>query len=132
MQLQFIARHGADNAYEISGEIVNGFDLSGFPNDAKFIPNETTLAAGIVGVKRIDGELRVTLIQSGMPYECEPTNGQHNWAESDWIDAANYDPAQCYIVATSAPEGAEYVKRDDGWTVVLPKPELEPEQEEAV
>lgn len=111
----------------ISESTVNGFDLSPFPEGAKFFATEETLAAGIRCVDRINGELHVTVGQCGLTYECQPTNGSHDWSGTDdWTDAADYDPAKCYIVATSAPEGAEYVKRDNGWTVVVPQPQGEP------
>ena len=107
----------------ISESTVNGFDLSPFPEGAKFFATEETLAAGIRCVDRIDGELYITVGQCGLAYECQPMNGSHDWSGTDeWIDAADYDPDRCYIVATSAPEGAEYVKRADGWTVVVPQP----------
>lgn len=107
----------------LSVEMVNGFDLSPFPEGAKFTATEGTLSAGIRNVDRVDGELHVTVGQCGLAYECQPITGSHDWSGTDgWIDAADYDPDRCYIVATSAPEGAEYVKRADGWTVVVPQP----------
>jgi hypothetical protein len=108
---------------EIVGNSVNGFDLSSFPSNGSFRTSEDMLSAGICNVEMIEGELIVSLIQQGGAYECQPVNGSHDWrGTGEWIDAADYDPAHCYIVATAAPEGAEYVKRDSGWTVVMPQP----------
>lgn len=107
----------------ILGETVNSFDLSPFPEGAKFFATEETMALGIRNVNRVNGELQVTVGQYVLPYECQADGGPEDWVGTDeWIDAADYDPAKCYIVATSAPEGAEYVKRDNGWTVVVPQP----------
>lgn len=113
--------------YVINGSVINGIDVALFPEGATFTGDETTAAAGIYNVERINGELHVTLGQRGLLYECAPTNRSHDWlGTGEWIDAADYNPESCYIVATSAPEGAEYLRRPDGWTVVLPEPEEEP------
>ncbi|MGP7732921.1 hypothetical protein [Oceanimonas smirnovii] len=103
---------------------VNNFDISEFPEGGQFVGNDATLAAGIYDASRINGELFVTVAQCGLAYQCTPINGSHDWAESDWIDAANYNPDTCYIIATSAPESAEYHRTDDGWTVKLPEQEV--------
>ena len=76
----------------------------------------------------VQGEIWVTLQQSALPYQV-PTNS-HDWKESDWIDAADYDPNQCYIVPTNAPDNTvtQYVEYTEtlpngatqkrkGWTV---------------
>lgn len=116
--------------YTISGEVINGIDLSIFPADATFKGNADTDAAGIYNVERIDGELYITLGQHGLLYECTPVNGSHDWlGTSEWMDADDYDPEQCYIVATAAPDDAEYVKRAEGWTVKVPV--VEPEEPDA-
>ena len=126
-----IVDHPAHHDYTISGDVINGIDLSVFPADATFKGNADTDAAGIHNVERIDGELRVTLGQCGLLYECAPVNGSHDWfGTGEWIDAADYDNEHCYIVATAAPENASYEKRDDGWTVTVPVVE-EPEEPEA-
>lgn len=127
MQLRFKAKGISQPDYQISGETINGLDLLVFPEGGKFIGDDTTQAAGIYDVTRENGELFVTLAQNGVGYECRPTNGSHDWGESDWIDAATFDNATCYIVASSAPPDAEYVKRDGGWTVALPETEGEVE-----
>lgn len=121
MKLRFRVKPIALNS-SVGEERVGNFDLSQFPEGAKFIGNEDTLLEGIYNVERIDGELHVTVGQCGLAYECQPTNGSHDWSGTDeWIDAADYDPDRCYIIASGAPEGAEYVKRADGWTVVVPQ-----------
>ncbi|QKS24176.1 hypothetical protein [Vreelandella titanicae] len=126
-----IVDHPAHHDYTISGEVINGIDLSVFPADATFKGNADTDAAGIHNVERIEGELHVTLGQHGLLYECAPVNGSHDWfGTGEWIDAADYDDEQCYIVATAAPENADYEKRSDGWTVTVPVVE-EPEEPEA-
>ncbi|MBR9923643.1 MAG: hypothetical protein GYB28_01470 [Gammaproteobacteria bacterium] len=115
---------GQYHPLEIHGEVVNGFDLSEFPEGAKFVGNIDTSNAGVYHVERIKGELHIAVGQCDLAYECEPTNGSHDWAGTgEWIDAADYDPDRCYIVATSAPDDAEYVKRDNGWTVVVSQQE---------
>ncbi|MGP5324925.1 hypothetical protein [Vreelandella titanicae] len=112
--------------YVISGSVINGIDLSVFPAGAIFRGNDSTNAAGIYNVELIDGELYVTLGQHGLPYECEPVNGSHDWfGTGEWINAGDFDPEYCYIVATAAPDDAEYVKRAEGWTVNVPVVEQE-------
>ena len=114
-----------DNSF--TGEIVNGIDLTRFPEGGRFISSEQLDVVGIYGIERVQGELWVVLGQLGLPYECQPVDGYHDWrGTGEWIDAADYDPNRCYIVATSAPEGAEYIKRENGWTVTLPETEEEP------
>ncbi|MBS3670211.1 hypothetical protein [Vreelandella boliviensis] len=108
----------------INGDVVNGFDLSSFPEGAHFSASDEMTDAGIYGVERIDGELYVTLGQYGLNYECPSSSGGHDWrGTGEWIDADEYDPDRCYIVATSAPEGAEYMRRQNGWTVAMPETE---------
>ncbi|WP_311064104.1 hypothetical protein [Halomonas sp. DWK9] len=129
MQLTFVAKPTAPITINIDGTTVNGFDLSQFPVGATFMGNDDTDAAGIHHVKRTDDKFFVTLAQRVSAYECQPKNNSHDWEDTgDWIDAADYDPDRCYIVAKSAPQGAEYVKRENGWTVTL----LEMEEEELV
>ena len=110
-----IVDHPAHHDYTISGGGINGIDLSVFPADATFKGNADTDAAGIHN-------------QRGLLYECAPVNGSHDWfGTGEWIDAADYDPDQCYLVATAAPDNASYEKRPDGWTVTVPvveEPEL--------
>lgn len=121
------APYGSVTVNSMQGEMINGIDLSNFPEGAALILTADILAAGIYDVERIDGVLYVTLGQCGLPYECQPIEGTHEWrGTGEWIDDADYDPNRCYIVATSAPEGAEYVQRENGWTVTLPQAEEEP------
>lgn len=121
------APYGSVATNNIKGEMVNGIDLSNFPEGGTLILSADILAAGIYDVERINGVLHVTIGQCGLPYECHYVNGEIEWhGTGEWIDAADYDPSRCYIVATSAPEGAEYVKRENGWTVTLPQVEEEP------
>lgn len=125
MFIKFIPRRlNFDYQIDPSGAI-SGLDLSVFPEGAAFTGSEETRHLGIFGVENVEGELYVTLCQSGLGYECQPADGNHFWHEGDWIDAADYDPERCYIVATSAPDDAEYVKRDNGWTVTVPAQEEE-------
>lgn len=123
--------------YTIRGDVINGIDLSVFPAGAVFEGNEVTSSAGICNVERRDGELYVTLGQRGLEYECAPVNGSHDWfGTGEWIYASHFDPDRCYIVATGAPAEAEYEKRPEGWTVVVPvfeeDEELEPEGNEQI
>lgn len=129
MKLRFLAAPFQPLTYAISGTVINGFDLSIMPEDAEFLGSEDLRSAGIVNVEWINSELCVTLAQKGTTYECQPVSGSHDWrGTGEWVDAADYDPDHCYIVATSAPEGAEYVKRENGWTVVLPEQEKEQDE----
>lgn len=108
-------------AYDINGESINGFDLSVIEQGGKFVGNEDTREAGIRDAYRDEsGELHVVLKQAppvtkisyivnGKPVtlkpDAEPPEGyskavEHrggNWTESDWIDAADYDPGTLYI-----------------------------------
>jgi hypothetical protein len=114
----------AHHPISLNGDVVNGFDLSTFPEGAHFSASDEMTEAGIYGVERIDGELYVTLGQYGLNYECPSLRGGSDWhGTGEWIDASDYDPDRCYIVATSTPEGAEYVRRENGWTVVMPETE---------
>lgn len=123
MKIKFKAKGAPQPDYVIIAKTINGIDLSVFPEGGQFIGDETTNAAGIYEVTRTNGELFVTLAQRGLAYQCPPTNGSHDWTESDWIDAADYHPDTCYIIAYAAPLGAEYHRTDDGWTVKIPEQE---------
>ena len=127
MKLKFKAKGITQPDYTISNETINGIDLSQFPAGGKFIGDESTQEAGIYDVTHNGTELTVTLAQRGLAYECGPTNGSHDWQESDLIDAAEYDENTCYIIASSKPEDAEYVKREQGFTVAIPAQEDEDE-----
>lgn len=130
MQIKFIATSQHFNN-TITGKTVNGIDLSEIPADTKIQPLPESLKnAGIRAVETdSNGELWVTLQQAALPYQV-PTNS-HDWTESEWIDSADFDPAQCYIVPTNAPANTvtEYVEYTEtlpngntverkGWTVV--------------
>ena len=125
MKLKFKAKGITQPDYIIDNSIINGIDLSQFPEGGKFIGDESTQEAGIYDVTHNGTELVVTLAQRGLAYECPPVNGSHDWQESELIDSADYDAATCYIVATSKPDNAEYVKRNDGWTVAIEENENE-------
>lgn len=126
MQLKVIAVNDAPLAHTISHEEVNGFDLSQFPEGGRFIGTAAMHAAGIWDMERIDGVLYVTLGQRGLAYECNPTGNSQDWrGTGEYIDASDYDPNHCYIVATSAPDGSQYARRQKGWTVAMPEPEKE-------
>ena len=121
MKLKFKAKGITQPDYNISNETINGIDLSQFPDGGKFIGDDSTHAAGIYDVTRDEnGELIVTLAQRGLAYECCPNNGSHDWrGTGELIDSTEYNPSTCYIVATSKPEGAVYVKRAEGFTVTI-------------
>lgn len=121
MKIKFLATRVAPLNHSISGSAVNDIDISAFVEGSRFTGNDDTRAAGIVNMYWEGGDLHIVLGQKYTRYEI-PTNRQY-WSESDWIDVADYDPDRCYIVATTAPENAEYVKRDNGWTVVVPETE---------
>jgi hypothetical protein len=123
MKIKFLAKGIAPDFYTISGSVINGIDTAPFTEDAAFIGNEETKNAGIYGMEWVGGELLITLGQITKAYQF-PVNS-HDWAESDWIDAVNYDPSQCYVKATN-PQAvelldsgqAEYFQDTDGaWTV---------------
>lgn len=117
----------------ISGETVNGIDLSEIPNGTKIFPlPEPLTEAGITAVERDEtGELFVTLQQACLSYEYPVTS--HDWKESEWIPASQFDPDTCYIIPSSVegktdyelvfrdttetlPSGVEVPRK--GWTVV--------------
>ena len=107
MQIKFLATGRAFD-YTINGETVNGFDLSVIEHGGKFIGSEETREAGIRNAERDEaGELWVTLCQA--PPVTKIIRGvemrEGDWRESDWIDAANYDPETLYIVDVT-PGGA--------------------------
>jgi hypothetical protein len=123
MKIKFKALYDAPAVYSVSGSVINGIDTSLFTEGAVFKGNEETKNAGIYGMEWVGGELLITLGQITKAYQF-PVNS-HNWAESDWIDAVNYDPSQCYVKATNphavellTSGQAEYFQDTDGkWTV---------------
>ncbi|WP_417545687.1 hypothetical protein [Marinobacter sp.] len=123
MKVKFLAVNDAPG-YALSGEIIttNGdsFDLSVIQEGGAFVPNEGTQAIQLRDAYRDNGELYVTLgqmppvtkvtyIVEGKPVTLSPADEapevytnkiEHrggNWRESDWIDAASYDPGTLYI-----------------------------------
>ena len=99
MQLKFKAT-GRPFDYEISGETINGFDFSIVEHGGKVTATSELREAGIRKVERDEsGELWVTLCQA--PPVTKVVRGikmrEGDWRESDWIDAAQYDPEILYI-----------------------------------
>lgn len=119
MKLKFKAKGHAPSQYDINGTLINGIDMSLLPEGGQFVGDETTQEAGIYGAEYIDGELVVTLAQTCIAYETPAYSSDWRGDPDLLIDAENYDPDTCYIVATAKPDGAEYVKRDAGWTVAM-------------
>lgn len=123
MKIKFLAKGFAPKSYDINGETINGIDVSLFPQGGTFVGNDVTLAAGIYGVHWDNGVLHVTLGQMTNAYQFPVAS--HDWREGEWIDAADYDPAACYVKATN-PQAlvllesgkAEHFQDADGkWTV---------------
>ena len=99
MQLKFLAT-GRPFAYEISGETINDFDFDIVEHGGKVTATSELREAGIRKVERDEnGELWVTLCQA--PPVTKVVRGvemrEGDWRESDWIDAADYDPETLYI-----------------------------------
>ena len=130
MKIKF---HATPKHYDntVTGTTVNGFDFSEIPADIQIQPLPETLRNAGIRAAETDsnGELWVTLQQAALAYQV-PTNS-HDWAESDWINAAGFDTNQCYIVPTNAPANTvtKYVEYTEtlpngntverkGWTVV--------------
>ena len=122
MKIKFLAKDKAPD-YTVSGETINGLDLSIIEYGGQFIQNDTTRAAGIFAAERDhSGELFVTLAQDC----CASRWGKPaHWREGDYIDAEAYNPNQCYIVPTNFadddPESFEIFKCNDGWCVRKPE-----------
>lgn len=122
MKIRFLAGAGP-SSYEISGSVINSIDTFLFPEGASFKGNEETKSAGIYEMEWVGGILHVTLGQMTKAYQVSASS--HDWAESDWIDAINYDPSQCYVKATNPQAvallnsgAAEYFQDTDGkWSV---------------
>ena len=89
MKLRFLSTGPAPTHYEIDDETINDFDLSALEHGDKWQGNDETEAAGIRHAERDEaGELWVTLKQEV---------GPGHWSESEWIDAADYDPDAVYV-----------------------------------
>lgn len=122
MKIKFLAKGVAPAVYEINGTVVNGIDTALFPVGASFTGNDETLAAGIFDMFWQEDALHVVLGQMTKMTQF-PIAGR----EGEWIDAADYDPTQRYIVATD-PKAvallesgeAEWVQDTDAkWTVQM-------------
>ena len=103
MQIKFLAT-GRPFDYAINGETINGFDLSIVEHGGKVRITEELAEAGIRKVERYEnGQLWVTLCQA--PPVTKVIRGvemrEGDWRESDWIDAAVYDPETLYIEEVS-------------------------------
>lgn len=107
MKVKFLATGTAPDMYTISGEIVNGIDLSIIEHGGKFIGSDDTRAAGIRNAERDENnELWVTLKQEV---------GAGHWREGEWIEAGDYDPEVVYVVKLDKPHaGKAWVKNGKG------------------
>ena len=99
MKIKFLATGRAFD-YTIDGQTINGFDFGIVEHGGKVTPTSELREAGIRGVERDEsGELFVTLYQA--PPVTKFVRGvemrEGDWRESDWIDAADYDPETLYI-----------------------------------
>ena len=127
MKLQFKATGTAPDSYDISGETINGIDLSPLDQGGKFVGNEETREAGIRDAYRDeDGELHVTLEQAVIASQY-PGEKAH-WREGEEIDAEEYDPDTCLVIPTGVEhltEGEDYrtvwadgrAAGEEGWTI---------------
>lgn len=106
MKIKFLATGNAPS-YEISGETINGLDLSIVEHGGKFVGSDETRAAGIRNAERdSDGELWVTLCQQV---------GPGHWTESEWLDAEDYDAEEVYVRKLNKPHaGRAWAKNGRG------------------
>jgi len=107
MKIKFLATGTAPDTYTITGETVNGIDLSIVEHGGKFLGSDVTRAAGIRDAVRDEhGELWVTLCQQV---------GPGHWTESDWFDAKDYAPEAIYVIKLDKPyAGRAYAKNGKG------------------
>lgn len=112
MKIRFKATGKAAETYSIENETVNGIDLSIIEHGGKFLGDEETKEAGIRYAERdADGILWVTLQQEV---------GPGHWTESDWIEAAEYDPAKIYVKKLDKPHaGKPWAKNGKGEKVYV-------------
>jgi hypothetical protein len=126
MKIKFLATSKSPQNYTITGETINGLDLSVIEHGGKFVGNDDTAEAGIRDAYRDEsGELFVTLKQGTI---ASKLGRPAHWRESDWMDAGDYKPDTCYVVPTGVAdltEGEDYqiVMGEDctgveGWTLV--------------
>ena len=99
MKIKFRARAVGTRDHQFDGETVNGIDLSPLEHGGQFIGSAATQGAHIHDAHRdAAGVLHVTLnmptIGSRLP------DRPAHWRDSDWIDAADYDPEVCYVDPT--------------------------------
>ena len=119
MKLKFKAINQAPH-YTINNETINGIDLSVFPENGKFVGDETTTEAGIHSVERTEGILYVTLAQSCTAYQTPVPS--HDWRGSgDYIDSADFSNDICYLKPIAAPEGFSFINTPEGWSVRMPQ-----------
>ena len=94
MMIKFLAT-GSAPIYSITGESINGIDLSPLEHGGAFVGDDETKAAGIRGAERdASGELWVTLCQAV---------GPGHWMDGDWIDASAYDPDAIHVTYRDRP-----------------------------
>lgn len=81
--------------YQISDEVINSIEFSQLDHGGKFIGNDDTRFIGIRAAERDEqGQLWLSLSQ---------TVRYGHWTESDWIDAADYDPNTIYVTYLDKP-----------------------------
>lgn len=129
MKIKFLATNNSPD-YTITGETINGLDLSVFEHGDQFIRNETTDEAGIRNAYRDEqGILHVTLMQTVIASQL--AGFKAHWREGPYIDSEEYDPNTCYVVPTGVAnlvEDSDYiitlasdVTGKTGWTIKLPE-----------
>lgn len=126
MKIKLRARSFGIRDHKISGETVNGLDLSPLEHGGQFIGGEVTEAAHIYDAYRdAKGVLHVTLDMATIASRL-PGRPAH-WRDSDWINAADYDSEVCYVNPTGVSDligGVEYtfawregIDGQWGWTI---------------
>lgn len=138
MKLQFRATGTGPTSHSISGETINGLDLSPLQHGDRFTGSEATQAAGIKDAYRDEsGELYVTLKKCTISSKI-PGMPAHWRAKDEWIDSSEYDPEVCYVEPTGVTKlenppiytieiGVDCAGQE-GWTVKR----LEPEDDEEI
>lgn len=109
MKIKFLATGIAPNKYEFEGEKIffNGeiFDLSVFEEGDEFEGFDEGIIPAIREVKRIDGELYVTL--------CQEAPQGHWTGINEYIDSTDYDPNALYIREKTPEE----IQEAAGWEI---------------